>query len=55
MSYCNGLCKYLNERRHICELTKEKLSYIKGWWGTTHEHRGFCEEDNIETEENKQE
>lgn len=40
MSYCNGLCEHLNERRHKCELTGEKLSYIKGWWGITHEHKG---------------
>lgn len=47
MSYCDGLCPNLNERTHKCKLTGEKLVRLKGWWGTTHEHRGFCERDEI--------
>ena len=49
MGYCDGLCKYLNEKKHKCEKTGEKLTYIK-WSGAgaisciAHEHRGFCEE-----------
>lgn len=40
--YCNGTCKYLNERKHKCELTGEKLSYMKQAGSlsfTVHEHR----------------
>lgn len=50
MGYCNGLCPYLDNEKHKCRQTGEKLGYIKGWWGTTHEHRGFCErdEENVE-------
>lgn len=49
MSYCNGLCKYLNQKKHKCEKTGERLTYIK--FGNcsidfiAHEHKGFCEED----------
>ena len=46
--YCNGTCKYLNERKHKCELTGEKLSYMKQAGSlsfTVHEHRGICKED----------
>lgn len=46
--YCDGTCKYLNERKHKCELTGEKLSYMKQTGSlsfTVHEHRGFCKED----------
>lgn len=28
MSYCDGTCKYLNTRKHKCELTGEKLAYM---------------------------
>ena len=45
MSYCDGLCPHLNDRTHTCKLTKKKLIQLKGWWGTTHEHTGFCEHD----------
>lgn len=45
MSYCDGLCPDLDERTHKCRLTGEKLAVLKGWWGTTHEHGGFCERD----------
>lgn len=48
MSYCNGLCEHLNEKRHKCELTGEKLTYIKGWRGITHEHRGNLDCDKSE-------
>lgn len=27
--YCDGRCQYLNERKHKCELTGEKLTYMK--------------------------
>ena len=45
---CNGTCKYLNERKHKCELTGEKLSYMKQTGSlsfTVHEHRGICKGD----------
>ena len=46
--YCNGTCKYLNERKHKCELTGEKLSYMKQSGSLSfavHEHRGICKGD----------
>lgn len=46
--YCNGTCKYLNERKHKCELTGEKLSYMKQTGSLSfavHEHRGICKVD----------
>lgn len=46
--YCNGTCKYLNERKHKCELTGKKLSYMKQTGSlsfTVHEHRGICKGD----------
>ncbi len=49
--YCNGTCKYLNERKHKCELTGEKLSYMKQAGSlsfTVHEHREICKFDNHE-------
>ena len=54
MSYCNGLCEHLDERKHKCKLTGEKLSYVNGWWGIAHEHQGFldCDKDDLESEEN---
>lgn len=27
--YCDGRCQYLNECKHKCELTGEKLTYMK--------------------------
>ncbi len=48
MSYCDGTCKYLNTRKHKCELTGEKLAYMKWSRGieySVHEQRGFCEKD----------
>lgn len=30
MNYCDGICKYLNTRKHKCELTGEKLAYMNG-------------------------
>lgn len=53
MSYCDGTCKYLNARKHKCELTGEKLTYMK--YSSTvieysvHEHRGFCKKDKEDT------
>nr|DAH78428.1 MAG TPA: hypothetical protein [Caudoviricetes sp.] len=46
--YCDGMCKYLNERKHKCELTGEKLTYMNQTGSLSfavHEHRGFCKED----------
>lgn len=43
--YCDGRCQYLNERKHKCELTGEKLTYMKQTGSisfSVHEHRGFC-------------
>jgi len=31
MGYCNGSCDNIDERKHKCNLTGEKLSRIKGW------------------------
>lgn len=48
MSYCDGTCKYLNTIKHKCELTGEKLTYMKCSGAieySVHEHRGFCEKD----------
>ena len=45
---CNGRCQYLNERKHKCELTGEKLTYMKQTGSisfSVHEHRGFCKGD----------
>lgn len=53
MSYCDGLCPHLNDRAHKCKLTGEKLTTLTGWWGTTHEHRGFCERDEEDVERSK--
>ncbi|MBO5144515.1 MAG: hypothetical protein J6C19_03140 [Lachnospiraceae bacterium] len=41
MGYCNGMCPHLDKKKCKCIKTGEKLGYIKGWWGTTYEHRGF--------------
>lgn len=53
--YCDGLCKNLNEKKHICNLTGEKLSFMrKGKRGsgfTIHEHDGICEQDKNENVE----
>jgi len=52
MSYCDGICKYLNARKHKCELTGEKLTYMKWSRGiecSVHEYRGFCEKDEEDT------
>lgn len=46
--YCDGTCKYLNERKHKCELTGEKLSYMKQTGSLSfavHEHKGICKGD----------
>lgn len=43
--YCDGRCQYLNEREHKCELTGEKLTYMKQTGSisfSVHEHRGVC-------------
>lgn len=46
--YCDGRCQYLNERKHKCELTGEKLTYMKQTGSisfSVHKHRGFCKGD----------
>ena len=46
--YCNGTCEYLNTRKHKCELTGEKLSYMKLTGSvsfTVYEHTGICKGD----------
>lgn len=43
--YCDGRCQYLNERKHKCELTGEKLAYMKQTGSisfSVHEHIGVC-------------
>lgn len=46
--YCNGQCNNLDEKKHLCRLTGEKLSYF-GCRGPirfiAHEHRFICPED----------
>lgn len=54
MSYCNGNCEHLNEKKHKCELTGEKLTVMKYRGAisyTAHEHVGFCEKDKEESNE----
>lgn len=49
--YCDGRCQYLNERKHKCELTGEKLTYIKQTGSisfSVHEHRGVCKGKKVE-------
>lgn len=47
--YCNGRCEHLNEKKHCCTLTGEKLSYMKvgsrKFGYSVHEHNGVCEQD----------
>lgn len=54
MSYCNGDCEHLDGRKHVCELTGEKLAYMKQTGlisFVVHEHEGFCEKDEEEQDE----
>lgn len=48
MSYCNRSCQYLDEKKHKCILTGEKLTRMK-YSGAiefeVYEHKGFCKED----------
>lgn len=49
--YCDGRCQYLNERKHKCELTGEKLTYMKQTGSisfSVHEHRGVCKGKKVE-------
>lgn len=45
--YCDGLCKNLDEKKHICNLTGERLAYMR--YGNrnmkfvVHEDNGVCE------------
>lgn len=46
--YCNGTCQYLNKRKRKCELTGEKLAYLKQTGSvsfTVYEHTGICKGD----------
>ena len=46
--YCNGTCQYLNECKRKCDLTGEKLSYMKQTGSvsfTVYEHTGICKGD----------
>lgn len=54
MSYCNGTCEHLDEKKHKCNKTGERLSYIKGWWGITHEHVGNLECDEEDSKQNSE-
>ena len=52
--YCHGDCKNLNERKHVCERTGEKLTYMrfKGFCSyTVHEHKGVCEYERLLAQE----
>lgn len=44
--YCNGQCVNLDEKKHKCNLTGEKLSYVRYGSRKTgfivHEHSGVC-------------
>lgn len=54
MSYCDGNCEHLNEKKHKCGLTGEKLTFMKYDGGISyeaHEHRGFCEKEKEESDE----
>lgn len=45
MSYCNGCCKYLDEKKHQCKKTGERLTYMKVSGAisyTVHEHKEKC-------------
>lgn len=49
--YCDGRCQYLNEHKHKCELTGEKLAYMKQTGSisfSVHEHRGVCKGKKVE-------
>ena len=52
--YCDGQCKNLDEKKHKCNLTGEKLSYMRYCGSKTgfivYEHNGVCIQD-----ENKKE
>lgn len=49
--YCDGNCEHLDEYKHKCLLTGERLTWLKQT-GTicfiVHEHCGFCEKDTTE-------
>lgn len=52
--YCDGNCKHLDDQKHKCLLTGEKLTWLRQTGTisyTVHEHRGFCENDNVEPPE----
>lgn len=45
--YCDGQCKNLDEKKHKCKFTGEKLSYVRyaGLGFVVHEHSGICVQD----------
>lgn len=54
MSYCNGDCEHLDGKKHVCKLTGERLTFMKYSGGISylvHEHIGFCEKDEDESDE----
>lgn len=57
--YCYGLCENLDEKKHVCNLTGEKFSYMRRggrqYGFTVHEHNGICEQDTKTDEERKNE
>ena len=57
MSYCDVNCKHLNDKKHKCELTGEKLTFMKYKGAVSfsvNEHRGFCKFDNPELLESEE-
>ena len=44
--YCDGQCKNLDEKKHKCKFTGEKLSYVRyaGLGFIVHEHNGDQEQ-----------
>lgn len=48
--YCDGRCKHLDAKKHKCNLTGEKLAYMRGSGFIVHEHSGLCANDTDEKE-----
>lgn len=52
--YCSGACEHLDEKKHFCRLSGEKLAYFcrRGTMAfIVHEHQGGCPKENPKTEE----
>lgn len=46
--YCDGRCEYLDEKKHRCKRTRERLAYMRQRGAisfTVHEHNSVCEHD----------